>query len=273
LGGTGFAGTIFATRRPRSVTRTSSANACLTHRPVAWWSSRIEIVFMILIVSHSNSPGQAGTTDTSVAAIPNEHSEGRKKDAFPLRARLKLVHCILRENYPLNNRPASRFVRYENGSRDVSEKVIPFPCPKSARLDQHGSKLALQLGCKPYALSIFIPEATHRDSKVICIETKRQCEDKPESRSAASASVRRCTWCLLSPVLMLVPPAPVCALLLRFQPPVLAIAVLAALFHQPVVIRALLAFIPFVPVAAFLIEKSVMLFRKTHHWRTKWNGE
>jgi hypothetical protein len=66
----------------------------------------------------------------------------------------------------------------------VSEKLIPFPNPKGATSDRHRSKFALQLGCKPYALSIFMSDATRRDSKVVCIEKKRQGEDKPESRSA-----------------------------------------------------------------------------------------
>ena len=83
-----------------------------------------------------------------------------------------------------NNGPLEANARVEVRSRDVSEKVIPFPNPKCARPDQHGSEFAIQLGCKPYALSIFMPVRKRRDSKVICIETKRPCEDKPESRSA-----------------------------------------------------------------------------------------
>ena len=83
-----------------------------------------------------------------------------------------------------NNGPLEAHARVEVRSRDVREKVIPFSCPKSARPDQHGSKFALQLGSRPYALSIFVPHAKCPDSKVICIDTKRQWGDKPESRSA-----------------------------------------------------------------------------------------
>lgn len=68
---------------------------------------------------------------------------------------------------------------------------------------------------------------------------------------------------------MLMPPPPVRALLFRFQPPVLAKAVLAALFHQPVVVRAIFMFTPFMPIAALMVKKPVMLFRKTHHRRAK----
>jgi hypothetical protein len=50
----------------------------------------------------------------------------------------------------------------------------------------HGSKFALQLGSNRYALSIFMSDVTHRDSNVVCIETKRQGEDKPGLRAARS---------------------------------------------------------------------------------------
>jgi hypothetical protein len=85
-----------------------------------------------------------------------------------------------------NNGPLEAHGRDEVRSRDVSEKVIPFPNPKGARWAQQRSKFALQLGSKPYALSIFISDAARRDSKVVCIETKRQDEDKPEPRAAQS---------------------------------------------------------------------------------------
>jgi hypothetical protein len=76
-----------------------------------------------------------------------------------------------------------------------------------------------------------------------------------------------------SPIGMLVPPTPIRAPLLRSKPSVLPIAALPALFHQPVAISAILIFIPFVPITAFVIIITVMFFRKTDHRRKKRSAE
>jgi hypothetical protein len=64
---------------------------------------------------------------------------------------------------------------------------------------------------------------------------------------------------------MLVTPSPISALFFDSKPPILPVALLSPLFHQPVPVGAIFVLIPFVPVTAFPIVVAVVFVRKANH--------
>jgi hypothetical protein len=69
----------------------------------------------------------------------------------------------------------------------------------------------------------------------------------------------------LPPIGVRVAPTPIFELLLSSKSSIFPISAFTPLFHQPVAISAIFAFIPFVPIAMRAIVVPVVLLGKTHH--------